>query len=206
MATPRTGNKPGRPRKHAPIIRGDKPGPVPVQFMEDDDRYEVAKFNACLVSGKNSGRHYAMLRYGKRINDADVPPLLRKCADGHVNIFFPEPSVTLEGTPRNVTRAKPNSVNKWPEYVEGGEQTLRRKIKRVKEGDDQAAKDWLAKMTLAWLYPLLVAQRFKIGDARMWREALKSGARSMAMAANDGEENYANAVILPAIDIAIPIE
>ena len=145
-----------------------------------------------------------MLRYGERINDADVPSRLRKCADGYANVFFLEPLVTEEGTQRHAVRVRPNSVSNWPKYVEGGEQTLRRKIKRVMEGSDQVAKTWLATMTAAWLYPLMIAQKFKIGDALMFRDALKVGA--VRMAANAGEERYAKEVILPAIDIAIPVK
>jgi hypothetical protein len=140
-----------------------------------------------------------MLKFGQRLCGARAGISL--AAPGYANVVFFEPEVTREGT---LAKGAPNSAGKWPKYVEGGEQTLRRKIKRVNRGDDQVAKDWLSNMTLAWLYPLLIAQRFSIRDRGMFREALKLAARRQSREAD--EEVYAIEQILPAIDLALPVQ
>jgi hypothetical protein len=59
MATKRNpGAVRGRPRKGPAIVRGGKPGPMPLPFLEDPQRYEVAKFYACLISMKKTAADY----------------------------------------------------------------------------------------------------------------------------------------------------
>jgi hypothetical protein len=103
MATPRTGNRPGRPRKHAPIIRGDKPGPVPVPFMErGDDRYVVATYLAMKRVFPKGSNTFVHMMYGHRVNAENVPLPARvearkKCPDGYATLFFRAKSNSAKG-------------------------------------------------------------------------------------------------------------
>jgi hypothetical protein len=210
MATPRTWNRPGRPRKHAPIIRGDKPGPVPVPFLKNPIRYDVAMFNAAKESRRGGGHLLSMLKYGLRIEPDDVPAPVRqkaaaKCNAGSTTVFFSEPAGTLEGTIYNKAKRAPNSkASKHLKTVEGKERTYRKIIHDVESGDDDDEKKWLFCMTRAWLHPALLAIVFQIKSVGSFKEALKMSARQLAREVN--EEDHAIEKILPAIDLAIPVE
>jgi hypothetical protein len=154
---------------------------------------------------------FAMLKYGERIDADDVPSRVRamaaaRCGNDDVSLFFPEPKASTGGTMRSFTKRAPNAARKWPGTVQGKERTYRKKIENVMNGDDQAAKDWLSYMTLAWLQPALIAIKIRTGNAVMFRDVLKMTARRLAREAGEEEEQYAIDVILPAIDIAIPVK
>jgi hypothetical protein len=60
MVTAPTGRPRGRPRKHAPVVRGEKPGPVPVPFLSNPFRYDAAIYNAAKISSRGGAHLLAM--------------------------------------------------------------------------------------------------------------------------------------------------